>query len=148
MRLALERLREISALIDVLDTANARLDIQSGLVVASLEGEILYMSPGACDIFAHGPSLLQGERLEDLMPERYRSAHREGLRRLSDGYSSRIAGRNLSLVGLTRAGEEIAILLKVEIREAGALGRVVVGRVYSHPEVDRSILLAVEARRA
>jgi PAS domain S-box-containing protein len=147
MKQALERLRHVSALIDVLDNANAKLDLQTGLIVASLEGEILYMSPGACQIFEHGSKLGTGENLEMLMPERYRAGHREGLRRIAAGETSRLVGRNLSLVGLRRDGKEIPIILKVEVRDGGELGPLLTGRVYVHPDVDRSILLAVEGTR-
>lgn len=145
MKDMLERLRQASALISIVESANSVLEIKSGLIVATLEGEILYMSPGACEIFEHPTRRTPGETLDVLMPERYRAMHRAGIARIAAGGASHMEGKNLSLVGLTRSGKEIALLLKVGIEDGGDLGKVLVGRVYTHPDVDRSLLLAVES---
>jgi PAS domain S-box-containing protein len=145
MKEMLERLRQTNALIELLQTANAELKLKSGLIVASIRGEIIYMSPVACEMFEHGLERVKGENIMILMPERYRAPHRAGLERVAEGEASRIVGRNLSLTGLTSKGREFPMMLNVELREVEEFGKILVARVHTHPNVDRSILLRVEA---
>lgn len=64
-------------------------------------------------MFGHQEEEILGRSLETLMPERYRAGHRAGIARMAATGESRLAGKTVSLFGLTKEGSEFPIELSL-----------------------------------
>ena len=81
----------------------------NAIITAGADGNIAGWNPAAERIFGHTEAEALGTPLTRLMPERYRSAHLEGIRRvLADG-GRRIQTRTVELHGLSKSGAEFPI---------------------------------------
>src|SRR4051812_46996881 len=56
---------------------------RDAVVVADDAGLVLFWNPAAEELFGYAASEIIGRPVTDLMPERYRAAHRAGLARLA-----------------------------------------------------------------
>lgn len=83
------------------------------LVVAGPDDLIAYANRSAERMFGYAPGELAGQSIVTLMPERYRSAHADGMRRLAQGQNPRLTGRSVQLEGLRRDGSEFPIDLSL-----------------------------------
>jgi diguanylate cyclase (GGDEF)-like protein/PAS domain S-box-containing protein len=96
-----ERLRSSEAIArSVTDTAN------DAIVSADANGWITLFNPAAERLFGWSAAEVMGRPVTLLMPERYRTPHRDSLRRVAHGAPLRMAGVALELHGLTKAGRE------------------------------------------
>jgi len=75
------------------------------IVIADSHGHVSECNPAAEKAFGYGHGELKGVNLCDLMPEKYRKAHSEGLQRLRDTGVSHIHGKILELEGRKKNGE-------------------------------------------
>lgn len=91
----------------VADTAN------DAIISADMSGRITYFNPAAEMIFGYPADQLLNTPLERLMPERYRRAHAEGLRRFLETGEGRLIGESAELVGLRRNGQEFPVELSL-----------------------------------
>ncbi len=79
-------------------------EVRDAIVVMDAHsGEILLWNPAASKIFGYSLSEALGMRVEELVPERLRARHREGLARYLDSWDP------LELPALRKSGEEIRI---------------------------------------
>jgi len=79
----------------------------NGIIMVDSQGLIVVLNPSAEKIFAWPAEELIGQRLEVLIPERYRIFHDKYVRAYGiDGTTHRRVGRLDSLYGLRRNGEE------------------------------------------
>lgn len=87
-------------------------------IFGSENGRILYMSPGAEQLWGWKTAQVVGRPLTILMPNRFHRAHERGIERVAKGgmstiESSKILFRTVPLPILTRAGREMDMLLSV-----------------------------------
>jgi PAS domain S-box-containing protein len=81
------------------------------IILADGQGRILSCNQAARTLFGFPSEEMLGRPLTTLMPERYRSAHEEGLARLSRMGTSRVIGKILEVHGLKHDGTEFPVEL-------------------------------------
>jgi len=85
------------------DTAN------DAIIAAGGDGRIRYVNPAAERCFGYAADALLHHPLTELMPERYRAAHADGMARLVAGGEPHIIGRTVELAGLRSDGSEFPL---------------------------------------
>ena len=86
---------------------------RDGIVSADVNGRIIFWNAGAEAMFGRTAADALGRPLTDLMPERYRDAHRAGMARfLADG-EGRLMGSTVELEGLKADGSEFPLELSL-----------------------------------
>ncbi|MDP3598279.1 MAG: PAS domain S-box protein, partial [Nitrospirota bacterium] len=83
------------------------------IVVADSCGHILSWNRSAAALFGYSSNDAIGKPLTLLMPERYRSAHEQGLARMESTGTSRVIGSVVELHGLRKNGAEFPIELSL-----------------------------------
>jgi adenylate cyclase len=83
------------------------------IVTADARGVITTWNPAAGRMFGYEASEVIGESLAELVPERFRSAHDEGLARVVATGETRIIGKTVEVFGLHRDGHEFPIELSL-----------------------------------
>ncbi len=76
-------------------------------------GLVVFWNQHAEKIFGWPEADMLGQPLARVLPERYRAAHEQGLRRVADGGERRVIGRTVELHGLRRDGTELPIELSL-----------------------------------
>lgn len=92
------------------------------LIATDDEGRITYWNRGAKAMFGHEAHEVEGELVEMIVPERFRAAHREGLRRVAGGAPSAMTGRPLEVLAVRRDGSEFPAELSLSVWN-GPLGQ-------------------------
>jgi PAS domain S-box-containing protein len=87
--------------------------VNDAIISADLEGRIVFWNEAAVSLFGLEADATMGRELIELMPERYRDAHLEGLRRMREGGESRVIGRTVELHGLRGDGSEFPLELSL-----------------------------------
>ena len=85
------------------------------IVSADGNGRILSWNRGAEGIFGYGSEEIVGSLLAQLMPERYRERHLQGMQRMAGHAAPRLAGRVLELHGLRKDGSEFPVEISLAI---------------------------------
>lgn len=80
-----------------------------GIVVIDAHGRILLANPLAGELFGYAPDDLAGRPVEDLLPQRYRSAHVGQRAQFGAAPSMRRMGPGRDLTGLHRDGSEFPV---------------------------------------
>lgn len=83
------------------------------IVTADARGVITTWNPAAGRMFGYEASEVIGESLAELVPERFRSAHDEGLARVVATGETRIIGKTVEVFGLHSDGHEFPIELSL-----------------------------------
>ena len=83
------------------------------IVTADARGLITTWNPAAGRMFGYAASEMIGESLSALVPERFRSAHSEGLARVVATGQTRIIGKTVEVFGLHSDGHEFPIELSL-----------------------------------
>ena len=83
------------------------------IVTGDARGLIATWNPAAGRMFGYEASEVIGESLTALVPERFRSAHDEGLARVVTTGKTRIIGKTVEVFGLHRDGHEFPIELSL-----------------------------------
>lgn len=83
------------------------------IISAEHDGTIIGWNRAAAEIFGHTPEEAIGRNLEMIIPERFREAHRAGMKRVTEGGESRVIGQTVEVAGLRRGGAEIPIELSL-----------------------------------
>lgn len=81
------------------------------IILGDQSGTIVFWNKGAKEIFGYESEETVGRALTLLMPERYREAHQQGLKRYSLTGETRILGETVELNGLRKTGEEFPLEL-------------------------------------
>lgn len=89
------------------------------IISADRNGAIRYFNPGAERIFGYSEKEIVGVPLTRLMPERFRRAHSEGMRRYLATREAKVVGKTVELVGLHQDGREFPIELALASSEIG-----------------------------
>jgi PAS domain S-box-containing protein len=93
--------------------------ITDAIVSADERGLITDFNPAAEAMFGYLAEEAVGQPLAILMPERFREAHRAGLKRFLGTGESHIIGSTVQLAGLRRSGTEFPLELSLCTWEAG-----------------------------
>jgi PAS domain S-box-containing protein len=101
LRAADERFRAVTA------------STRDGIVSADGNGRIIFWNAGAEAIFGHTAAEIVGRPLTDLMPERYRDAHRAGIARFLATGEGRLTGSTVEVEALRADGSELPIELSL-----------------------------------
>lgn len=88
------------------------------IVVADDTGTIIYANPAAIAMFGPSPDGLAGRPVTDLMPARWRSAHRQGLARYLATGEAAVLGDVRELTATRENGEEFPVELSISTWEA------------------------------
>ncbi|GEM_PF-7002858 len=91
----------------VTDTAN------DGIITINDRGEIVYHNRAAGRIFGYSSEELLGRPLIGLLPERFRIAHENGIKRFLASGDPQVIGRTMELTGLKKEGTEFPLELSL-----------------------------------
>jgi PAS domain S-box-containing protein len=83
------------------------------IIVSDGHGRIVSWNRGAQAMFGYPEPEVLGQPLAMLMPERYRRAHQEGLRRFIGTGESRLIGSTVELEGMRKDGSEFPLELSL-----------------------------------
>lgn len=83
------------------------------IVTADSAGNIVSWNPTATELFGYLADDVVGQELAMIVPERFRSAHREGLSRVVETGQTRIIGKTVEVFGLHQDGHEFPIELSL-----------------------------------
>jgi PAS domain S-box-containing protein len=83
------------------------------IISADHTGRIVSWNSAATRILGHSQEEVLGQRLELVIPERYRDLHRTGIARYTESGEAHIIGKTVELSALTKAGLEIPIELSL-----------------------------------
>jgi PAS domain S-box-containing protein len=86
---------------------------RDGIVSSDLAGRIIFWNRGAETIFGRTADEMLGRPLTDLMPERYRDAHRAGVARFIAIGEGRVMGSTVEVEGLRADGTEFPLELSL-----------------------------------
>src|SRR5215218_5526439 len=86
---------------------------RDAIISADARGRILYWNAGAESIFGHTAAEMAGRPLTDLMPERYRDAHRAGLARFLATGEGRVIGSTVEVEAVRADGTEFPVELSL-----------------------------------
>ena len=88
-------------------------NVVDAVVTIDPRGRIVAWNSAAHRMFGYTEAEAIGLRLETMMPERYRTRHAAGIRRVRNGARPRSAAGTIELHGLTRGGTEFPIELSL-----------------------------------
>ena len=89
---------------------NLAIDISpSPMILVDLQGTIVLINKATEALFGYAKDELMGKSIEVLIPERFRSRHRQYRDEFMDSSSFRPMGANRDLSGLSREGREVPL---------------------------------------
>lgn len=83
------------------------------IISANSDEKIMSWNKGAVSIFGYNEEEVLNKSLTMLMPERYRKAHKEGIRRALSTGEKNVTGKNVELEGLHKNGTEFSLELSL-----------------------------------
>jgi two-component system sensor kinase FixL len=83
------------------------------IITADVEGLVEDWNPAAERMFGYSRQEALGRPLEMIIPERFRDAHRAGIRRVAAAGSRRVTGRTVEVAAVRRDGSEFPIELSL-----------------------------------
>jgi len=89
------------------------------IVTGDSDGNVVFWNESAERIFGYPADAILGRPVADLMPERFREAHREGLRRIQSTGETRLIGKTVEMTGLRRDGNEFPVELSLATWRTG-----------------------------
>jgi len=83
------------------------------IISADSRGRILSWNKAAAAMFGHAEAEVLGQPIEIIIPERFRGAHAEGIKRVSSGGPSHVIGKTVELAAICKNGDEIPVELSL-----------------------------------
>jgi PAS domain S-box-containing protein len=83
------------------------------VITADQQGNVITWNPAAEQIFGYSNHEIVGRPLTVLIPDRFRSAHEAGIRRVVETGETRVIGHVVTLMGLHKSGHEFPIELSL-----------------------------------
>jgi len=76
-------------------------------------GNVVFWNPTAEDIFGYSAEEVMGRSVSQVMPERYKKSHYNGIKRLVDGGEPKLLGNTVEIEGIRKDGSEFPIGLSL-----------------------------------
>jgi len=83
------------------------------IISGDAEGRIRSWNSAATALFGFTEAEVLGHPIDVIIPERYRSSHQEGIRRVSGGGASHVIGKTVELSALRKDGSEFPVELSL-----------------------------------
>ena len=83
------------------------------IISSSAEGKILSWNKAATAMFGYTEAEVLGKPIEVIIPERFRKAHAQGMKRVTSGGASHVIGKTVELAAICKSGEEIPVELSL-----------------------------------
>jgi len=83
------------------------------IISADSEGKTLSWNKAATSMFGHTEAEVLGKSIEIIIPERFRTAHAEGIKRVSSGGATYAIGKTVELAAICKSGDEIPVELSL-----------------------------------
>ncbi len=83
------------------------------IISADSEGKVLSWNKAAAMMFGHTEAEVLDKPIEIIIPERFRNAHAEGVKRVSSGGASHAIGKTVELAAICKNGDEIPVELSL-----------------------------------
>ncbi|HBP87475.1 MAG TPA: hypothetical protein DD706_07245, partial [Nitrospiraceae bacterium] len=84
-----------------------------GIISLNSQGKVMLWNTGAEALFGFSMEEMKGQTLECIVPERFRLAHQQGIRRASRAGKKTVEGEMFELMGLRRDGSEFPLELSL-----------------------------------
>ena len=78
------------------------------IITADAEGLVQDWNPAAERMFGYTRQEALGHPLDMIIPERFREAHRAGMRRVANSGPSRVTGKTVEVAAVRRDGSEVS----------------------------------------
>ncbi|MDT8317271.1 MAG: PAS domain S-box protein [bacterium] len=85
-----------------------------GIIVASADSRIVIVNEDLCNTFGYLEEELVGRDVEMLMPEKYRKAHGDGMKRYLESGAAKVLGTRIEIEGLRKDGSVFPIEIRIE----------------------------------
>lgn len=92
--------------------------LSDALITSDNQGQIVYLNPAAEKLLGYTKEELLTKNLTSLIPYEHRAQHAQGLQELTKSRLSRIVGKPIRTVALTRNNDELPIQLIIAISES------------------------------
>ncbi len=89
--------------------------VQDAIVSADNRGKIIFWNEGARKIFGYEEEEVLGQSLSIIMPDKYRKAHQEGMKRYLQTGEKRVIGQVVEVQGLRKDGSEFPLELSLGV---------------------------------
>ena len=83
------------------------------IISSNSEGKILSWNKAAAAMFGYTEAEVLGKPIEVIIPERFRKAHAQGMKRVTTGGPSHVIGKTVELAAIRKSGEEIPVELSL-----------------------------------
>lgn len=117
------------------------------IITSTGDGSIMGWNAAAERLFGYTGAEINGQSLTVLMPEYFRSLHREGLARVVAGGTPHLIGKTVELVGLRKDGSEFPLELSLAQWQAanGRLFTAIIRDITTRKQVDSELRIAATA---
>lgn len=92
-------------------------DSVDAIICGDHRGKIVYFNRAAEKLFGYRDEEITGRAVSNLMPARFRKAHREGLKRVVSGGKRKVVGKTVELTALRKDGVEFPVELSLSAAE-------------------------------
>ena len=120
-----------------------------GIISADAQGNITYFNHGAERAFGYASDEVIGKPLTTLMPERFRDAHSQGLRRFVETGESHVIGSTVELAGRRKNGTEfpLELALATWTTASGVSFTGILRDITVHKDAQETLRTALERER-
>tara|TARA_B100000315_G_scaffold259682_1_gene316654 strand:- start:482 stop:2707 length:2226 start_codon:yes stop_codon:yes gene_type:complete len=94
--------------------------VGEGIISIGEDSFIRFVNQELCRIFGYATEELIGQDLKILMPEKYRQAHTERLKKYLNGALPKLIGKRIEIEGLDKSGKIFPIEIRIEETKGGS----------------------------
>ena len=85
-----------------------------GIIVATADSRIVIVNEDLCNTFGYLEKELVGNDVEMLMPEKYRKAHGDGMKRYLESGAAKVLGSRIEIEGMRKDGTVFPLEIRIE----------------------------------
>ena len=117
------------------------------IITSTGDGKIMGWNAAAEQLFGYTEAEINGQSMTVLMPEHFRSLHREGLARVVAGGTPHLIGKTVELIGLRKDGSEFPLELSLAQWQAanGRLFTAIIRDITTRKQVESELRIAATA---